>query len=221
MGMVATVLAIPVLVYDNLSHAADAESSEVIVAAGATEAPPAPPDGRSQTTDPASGPGSDREIRSDAVRITGGDDGSDELLIDPWFRASGAVHSPASSSTTSAPTTTAAPITTTTAAPAPAPPPPPPTTAAPPTASAPVPSAASSESGQATWYSHIPGTCAHKTLPFGTVVTVRNSASGATTTCVVGDRGPFGAGRIIDLDPREFAQLAPLSAGVINVTISW
>jgi rare lipoprotein A (peptidoglycan hydrolase) len=38
---------------------------------------------------------------------------------------------------------------------------------------------------------------------------------------VVTDRGPFGRGRIIDLDVDTFAQIAPLSAGVVQVTITW
>jgi len=77
------------------------------------------------------------------------------------------------------------------------------------------------ESGKASWYAHTPGTCAHKTLPFGTIVTVRNSNTGATTTCRVADRGPFGAGRIIDLTKDVFARIASTSQGVIPVTISW
>jgi len=44
---------------------------------------------------------------------------------------------------------------------------------------------------------------------------------GATATCVVTDRGPYGGNRIIDLDDGTFAQLAPLSAGVIDVVITW
>jgi rare lipoprotein A (peptidoglycan hydrolase) len=123
-----------------------------------------------------------------------------------------------STTTTAAPppttTTTARPATTTTAAPAP--PPPPPTTAAP----APAP-AGNTESGQATWYRWREGECAHKTLPRGTVVTVTNVANGRTATCTVTDRGPYGGGRIIDLDDGTFAQLAPLSSGIIDVTIAW
>jgi len=62
--------------------------------------------------------------------------------------------------------------------------------------------------------------CAHRTLPKGTVVTVVNTKSGATTWCVVRDRGPFG-NAIIDLDEEQFAELAPVGAGVINVRITW
>ena len=42
-------------------------------------------------------------------------------------------------------------------------------------------------------------TAAHKTLPFGTVVKVDRRDSGADVTVRINDRGPFIAGRIIDL----------------------
>lgn len=62
--------------------------------------------------------------------------------------------------------------------------------------------------------------CAHKTLPKKTVVTVRYK--GKTTTCVIDDKGPYVGGRIIDLQAKQFAELAPLSAGVIyGVELSW
>jgi rare lipoprotein A (peptidoglycan hydrolase) len=54
----------------------------------------------------------------------------------------------------------------------------------------------------------------------GTVVTIR-SQSGATATCTVSDRGPFADGMIIDLAKDVFTKLAPLSQGVVQVTISW
>ena len=79
-----------------------------------------------------------------------------------------------------------------------------------------------SEIGQATWYqTSDPIVCAHKTLPMGTIVTVTNVETGKSTTCKVGDRGPYVDGRILDLSPEAFAQLAPLSEGVINVRIEW
>ena len=62
--------------------------------------------------------------------------------------------------------------------------------------------------------------CAHRTIPKGTVVTVVNTKSGASTWCVVRDRGPYG-NAIIDLDEEQFAELAPVAAGVINVRITW
>jgi G5-linked-Ubiquitin-like domain/Lytic transglycolase len=85
-----------------------------------------------------------------------------------------------------------------------------------------LPQSGTSEVGTATHYEFTPGTCAHLTLPFGTVVTVRNTATGATATCTVADRGPEEwTGHIIDLTPGVFAQLASLSQGVVHVEISW
>ena len=79
-----------------------------------------------------------------------------------------------------------------------------------------------SQSGGATWYDAAPpGTCAHQTLPMGTVVTIRSQATGKTATCRVDDRGPYANGMIIDLAKDVFSQLAPLSQGVVQVTISW
>ncbi|HEV3362546.1 MAG TPA: G5 domain-containing protein, partial [Acidimicrobiia bacterium] len=56
------------------------------------------------------------------------------------------------------------------------------------------------QEGGASWYRYKPGTCAHRTLPKGTVVKVINRKTGQSATCTVADRGPFIAGRIIDLD---------------------
>ncbi len=62
--------------------------------------------------------------------------------------------------------------------------------------------------------------CAHKRLDAGTVIRLRYK--GKSTTCVVDDRGPYIAGRIVDLQAKQFAELAPLSAGVIyGVEISY
>ena len=77
------------------------------------------------------------------------------------------------------------------------------------------------ESGKASFYSTASGTCAHKTLPKGTIVTVTNTASGKSTTCRVADRGPFVKGRVIDLSKDVFSQIGSLSTGVISVTLSW
>ena len=105
--------------------------------------------------------------------------------------------------TTAKPTTTTAKPTTTTAAP---------TTTAPPR----------TQEGKASYYAASdPDVCAHRTLPFGTIVTVTNLGNGNRTTCRVGDRGPYVDGRIIDLSEQKFSELAPLSAGVINVRIEW
>lgn len=88
-------------------------------------------------------------------------------------------------------------------------------------AAAPSTSAAHREVGKASYYDYKAGGCAHKTLPKGTVVTVTNTANGASTTCVVNDRGPFVAGRIIDLDRSVFTRIASTSSGVVPVEIRW
>jgi hypothetical protein len=77
--------------------------------------------------------------------------------------------------------------------------------------------------GQASWYNMCSGMhAAHLTLPFGTVVLVRNLDNGKTVTVVINDRGPYGVpGRIIDLCEPAFAQIAPLGQGVARVQISW
>ena len=56
---------------------------------------------------------------------------------------------------------------------------------------------------------------------FGTIVTVTSLENGNRTTCRVGDRGPFIDGRVIDLSAERFAELAPLSKGVVRVRIEW
>lgn len=96
----------------------------------------------------------------------------------------------------------------------------PPVTAKPTPAPAPAP--ANEQYGAASFYSpRAADECAHRTLPFGTIVTVTNVATGKSTTCRVGDRGPFVAGRVIDLSRQRFAELASPSAGVIRVRLTW
>jgi rare lipoprotein A (peptidoglycan hydrolase) len=123
---------------------------------------------------------------------------------------------PPTTSTTVPPTTTTTtvpPTTTTTTLP------PPPTTT---TTTAPPPVDTSSEVGQATWYAEAPdGYCASPTLPFGTVLTVTDDDTGASTTCTVDDREDSGYPRVVDMSPEGFSQLAPTSQGVVDVTIAW
>ena len=132
-----------------------------------------------------------------------------------------AYHAPGSTTTTTAPattTTTSPPTTTTTLPPTTTTtaPPPPPTT----TTTRPAPT--NSEVGDATWYAAAPsGYCASPTLPFGTVLTVVNNATGASTVCTVDDREEAGYPRVVDLSPEGFDQIADTSQGVVQVTISW
>jgi hypothetical protein len=78
-----------------------------------------------------------------------------------------------------------------------------------------------SQEGGASWYHYKAGTCAHRTLPKGTVVKVTNLATGQFATCTVADRGPFVAGRIIDLDRSVFVAIASGNQGVVRVRIEW
>ena len=144
-----------------------------------------------------------------------------------------AYQAPQSTTTTAPPAasttnTTAPPPPTTTEAAhavAAAPPPPPPTTTttttAPPAPAA-RPAPTNSEAGDATWYPEArDGMCASPTLPFGTLLTVTNTATGAATQCTVDDREGAGYPRVVDMSYSGFSQIADPSQGVVEVTISW
>lgn len=90
------------------------------------------------------------------------------------------------------------------------------------------PTAAHVESGKASYYtdtrtasgekfSKNSMTAAHKTLSFGTRVQVTHGEKSVVVR--INDRGPFIKGRIIDLTPAAFKQLAPLKRGVIPVKL--
>jgi rare lipoprotein A len=90
------------------------------------------------------------------------------------------------------------------------------------------------ESGVASWYG--PGyygnktangetftaremTAAHKTLPFNTRVRVTEEASGNSVVVRINDRGPYVAGRIIDLSERAAEELHMKQMGIAYVTV--
>ncbi|HXK37558.1 MAG TPA: septal ring lytic transglycosylase RlpA family protein [Candidatus Paceibacterota bacterium] len=54
---------------------------------------------------------------------------------------------------------------------------------------------------------------AHKTLPIGEVICVRNPANNRVIVCEVADRGPFVRGRIIDLSYTAMNRLGLVSSG--------
>ena len=91
-----------------------------------------------------------------------------------------------------------------------------------------------SESGNASWYG--PGfqgrltasgerfdtaqlTAAHKTLPFGSLVRVTNRTNGLSVVVRINDRGPFIAGRIIDLSRAAAEKIDMLKSGTVPVTL--
>jgi len=97
-----------------------------------------------------------------------------------------------------------------------------------------VPAHAAEQCGRASWYG--PGfhgrltangevynqwgpTAAHRTLPFGTIVTVRWGDRSVTVR--ISDRGPFIAGRIIDLSQGAATTLGMVEAGVVPVCITY
>ena len=64
-------------------------------------------------------------------------------------------------------------------------------------------------------------TAAHRTLPFGTKVTVKNLSNGRTVKVRINDRGPFAKGRIIDLSKKAAKKIKMVDAGVANVEIRY
>lgn len=64
-------------------------------------------------------------------------------------------------------------------------------------------------------------TAAHKKLPFGTQVKVTNLKNGKSVTVKINDRGPFVAGRIIDLSKTAAEEIGMLKDGVAKVKIRY
>ena len=60
-------------------------------------------------------------------------------------------------------------------------------------------------------------TAAHKTLPFNTWLEVRNLSNGRTVIVRINDRGPFIAGRFLDLSYGAAKELKMLETGVQEV----
>jgi rare lipoprotein A len=82
-------------------------------------------------------------------------------------------------------------------------------------------SSAHAESGLASFYGGIGHsgemTCAHKTRPMGSMVSV--SYRGRTIRCRVNDRGPFIKGRVIDVSATAAHALGMVDAGVVAVSL--
>lgn len=60
---------------------------------------------------------------------------------------------------------------------------------------------------------------AHRTLPLGTLVDVTNEKNGRSVRVKVNDRGPFVAGRIVDLSKAAAAEIGSVGDGVVPVTL--
>jgi rare lipoprotein A len=77
------------------------------------------------------------------------------------------------------------------------------------------------ETGLASYYGgrghHGEMTCAHRTRPFGSMVTV--SHAGRSIRCRVNDRGPFVRGRVIDVSVSAARALGMMQSGVVRVSV--
>lgn len=62
--------------------------------------------------------------------------------------------------------------------------------------------------------------CAHRTYPFGTLLKVTNLRNKRSVIVKVVDRGPFAAGRIIDLSYAAAKELGMLRTGIATVSVS-
>src|SRR5205809_354064 len=93
----------------------------------------------------------------------------------------------------------------------------------------------STESGVASWYGHPyhgrraangeiydmeKMTAAHRTLPFGTWVRVRNLENRKTVDVRITDRGPFVGQRILDLSHAAAKSIDMIGSGVVKVKLT-
>lgn len=62
-------------------------------------------------------------------------------------------------------------------------------------------------------------TAAHKTLPMGTVLLVRNLSNGKETVVRINDRGPFVRSRIIDLSYKAASEIGMIQSGIAKTEI--
>jgi rare lipoprotein A len=63
-------------------------------------------------------------------------------------------------------------------------------------------------------------TCAHPTLPFGTMLEVSNLANNKWCVVRVNDRGPYSHGRLIDVTHKAAKILGMFSSGVAKVKVT-
>ena len=70
------------------------------------------------------------------------------------------------------------------------------------------------------WFNPNAMTAAHKTLPFGTKVRVTNRHNGKSVVVTINDRGPYVAGRVIDLSKAAAHAISMQGAGVVPVSVA-
>jgi rare lipoprotein A len=93
-------------------------------------------------------------------------------------------------------------------------------------------SGAKAQTGRASWYDIASRTAsgeamdgddltaAHRTLPFGSKVRVANLANGRSVVVRINDRGPFTAGRVIDVSRAAAEKLGMIRSGVARVSVT-
>jgi hypothetical protein len=76
------------------------------------------------------------------------------------------------------------------------------------------------QSGSATWYVNGDDlTCASLDFAHGKYLRVTNRANGKSVIVLVNDSGPYGKGRVIDLNKKAFQKIGDIGSGVINVKV--
>lgn len=70
------------------------------------------------------------------------------------------------------------------------------------------------------WFNPNAMTAAHKTLPFGTKVRVTNKNNGKSVIVTINDRGPYVAGRVIDLSKAAAHAISMQGSGVVPVSVA-
>jgi rare lipoprotein A len=70
------------------------------------------------------------------------------------------------------------------------------------------------------WFNPNAMTAAHRTLPFGTRVRVTHAATGRSVDVRINDRGPYIAGRIIDLSRAAAGVIGMTGQGIARVRVS-
>jgi len=69
------------------------------------------------------------------------------------------------------------------------------------------------------WFNPNAMTAAHKTLPFGTKVRVTHKSNGRSVVVTINDRGPYIAGRIIDLSKAAAGVIGMTAQGIAGVIV--
>jgi len=69
-------------------------------------------------------------------------------------------------------------------------------------------------------YDHQQYTAAHRTLPFGTILEVRNIINDKTVKVKINDRGSFKTSRIIDLSQKAFKEIKDENKDLLDVEIT-